>query len=416
MKQTIIFILVFFLTAITFAQKTDVDEMVLRRVADYILEHGELSFTDVNTGKIYKSTKDIPEGAKVKFTTSFGEWHYTDGVLNMALVDLSNFLGDKKYFDYAAAQIAFGMDNYKYFQNRYNQEKDGPHYLFPFGQLWTMDELDDFGAMGASMIDVYNSVKRDDYKAYIEKAAKHITEERSRLDDGTLVRKFPHEMTLWADDLYMSVPFLARVGKLTGDKKYWDDAILQIKNFSKYLWDEKEDIYYHCYYTDVKQNGVAHWGRCNGWVIMAKVNLLNYLPKDYPGREDVINDLKRQIIGIAKYQSADGLWHQLLDKTDSYLESSCSAMFTYAIARAVNQGWIDKRYGSIAIKGWEGLKEHEIQLDGQLKNTCIGTGIEDNLVFYYDRPARLEEKHGLGAVIDAGVEVIKLKNARTTQD
>ena len=261
-----------------------------------------------------------------------------------------------------------------------------------------------------------NTVNRDDYKAYIEKAAKHITEERSRLADGTLVRKFPHEMTLWADDLYMSVPFLARVGKLTGDKKYWDDAILQIKNFSKYLWDEKEDIYYHCYYTDLKQNGVAHWGRCNGWIIMAKVNLLNYLPKDYPGREDVIDDLKRQIIGIAKYQSASGLWHQVLDKTDSYLESSCSAMFTYAIARAVNQGWIDKRYGSIAIKGWEGLKEHEIQLDGQVKNTCVGTGIEDNLVFYYDRPARLEEKHGLGAVIDAGVEVIKLKKSRSGQE
>ena len=119
MKQTIIFILVFFLTAIAYAQNTNVDEMVVKRVADYILEHGKLSFTDINTGQIYKSTKDIPEGAKVKFTTPFGEWHYTDGVLNMALIDLSNFLGDKKYADYAAAQIAFGMDNYKYFQKRY---------------------------------------------------------------------------------------------------------------------------------------------------------------------------------------------------------------------------------------------------------------------------------------------------------
>ena len=411
MKQTIIFILVLYLTAITYAQNTNVDEMVVKRVADYILEHGELSFTDVNTGKIYKSTKDIPEGAKVKFTTPFGEWHYTDGVLNMALIDLSNFLGDKKYADYAAAQIAFGMDNYKYFQKQYNSDKDGPHYLFPFGQLWTMDELDDFGAMGASMIDVYQTVNREDYKDYIEKAAKHITEERERLEDGTLVRNFPHEMTIWADDLYMSVPFLARLGKFSGDKKYWDDAILQVKNFTKYLWDKNEELYYHCYYTDLKRNGVAHWGRCNGWVIMAKVHLLNFLPKDYPGREDIIKDLDMQIIGIAKYQSADGLWHQILDKNDSYLETSCSAMFIYSIARAVNQGWIDARYGSIAIRGWEGLKKHEIQLDGQVKNICVGTGIEDNLVFYYDRPARLEEKHGLGAVIDAGIEVIKLKQA-----
>ncbi len=411
MKQIVIFIVVFFLTAITYSQNVNVDELVVRRVADYILEHGTLSFKDINTGKIYKSTSEIPEGAKVTFSSPFGEWHYTDGVLNMALIDLSNFLGDKKYSNYAAAQVAFGMDNYKYFQKRYNKEKDGPHYLYPLGQLWTMDELDDFGAMGASMIDVYNSVKRDDYKEYIEKAAKHITEERMRLADGTLVRKFPHEMTLWADDLYMSVPFLARVGKLTGDKKYWDDAILQIKNFSKYLWDEKEDIYYHCYYTDLKQNGVAHWGRCNGWIMMAKVHLLNFLPENYPGREDIIKDLEKQILGIAKYQSADGLWYQILDKNDSYLETSCSAMFIYSIARAVNQRWIDARYGSIAIKGWEGLRENKIQLDGQVKDICVGTGIEDNLVFYYERPARLEEKHGLGAVIDAGIEVIKLKEA-----
>lgn len=147
--------------------------------------------------------------------------------------------------------------------------------------------------------------------------------------------------------------------------------------------------------------------------MMAKVHLLNFLPENYPRREDIIKDLERQIIGIAKYQSADGLWHQLLDKNDSYLESSCSAMFIYSIARAVNQKWIDERYGSIAIRGWEGLKENKIRLDGQVKDICVGTGIEDNLVFYYDRPARLNEKHGLGAVIDAGIEVIKLKRARS---
>jgi len=410
-KHFAIFMLIFFLTAITYAQNNNVDDLVVKRVADYILEHGTLSFQDVNTGKIYKSTKDIPAGAKVKFSSPFGEWHYTGGVLNMALIDLSNFLGDKKYADYAAAQVAFGMDNYKYFQKRYNKKKDGTYYFYPFGQLWTMEALDDCGAMGASMIDVYKTVKRDDYKKYIEKTARHIMEVQDRLEDGTLVRKFPNEMTIWGDDLYMSVPFLARMGKFTGDKKYWDDAILQVKNFTKYLWDPKEDLYYHCYYTDLKRNGVAHWGRCNGWIMMAKVHLLNYLPKDYPGREDIIKDLERQILGIAKYQSADGLWHQLLDKNDSYIETSCSAMFIYSIARAVNQGWIDARYGSIAIRGWEGLKEHEIQLDGQVKNICVGTGIEDNLVFYYDRPAKLEEKHGLGAVVDAGIEVIKLKRA-----
>jgi len=409
-KRIMLFVITFLLVATLYAQNNNVDELVVKRVADYILQHGELSFKDINNGKVYKSTDEIPEGAKVRFSSPFGGWHYTNGVLNMALINLSDFLNDEKYADYAAAHIAFGMDNYKYFQNRYKKEY-GPHYLFPFGQLWTMQELDDFGAMGASMMDIYKTVKRDDYKEYIENGAKRLSEGQDRLDDGTLVRKFPHEMTIWGDDLYMSVPFLARMGEFSGDNKYWDDAILQVKNFSKYLWDANKEIYYHCYYTDLKRNGVAHWGRCNGWIMMAKVHLLNFLPENYPGREEVVKDLERQILGIAKYQSESGLWHQILDKTDSYLESSCSAMFTYCIARAVNQKWIDDRYASIALTGWEGLKENKIQLDGQVKDICVGTGIEDNLVFYYKRPARLNEKHGLGAVIDAGIEVIKLKKA-----
>jgi len=86
-------------------------------------------------------------------------------------------------------------------------------------------------------------------------------------------------------------------------------------------------------------------------------------------------------------------------------------MFVYCIARAVNEGWIDERYGSIAIQGWRGLKEHKITNDGQVKDICVGTGIEDNMVFYYKRPARLNEKHGIGPVIDAGIEIIKLKKS-----
>jgi len=390
-----------------YAQNNE-DKEVVKRVADYVLNHTEFTFADAS-GKVYTSTKDIPEGVEVKFTSPFEEWHYTMGVLNMSMVNLSNFLNEDKYFDFAARHIAFGMDNYKFFQKRF--KNDGHHSRFPFGQLWTMEELDDFGAVGASMIDISQKVKREDYKEYILNGAKRISEGQVRLKDRTLVRHFPHEMTLWADDLYMSVPFLVRLAQFTGEKKYMDDAILQVKNFIKYLWNAEKGIYYHCYYSDLERNGVAHWGRCNGWVMMAKVHLLNHMADDHPEKVNIIKDLERQILGIAKYQNGDGLWHQLLDKTDSYTESSCSAMFVYGIARAVNQGWIDKRYASVALNGWAGLKKLKITEDGQVKDICVGTGIQDNLVFYYQRPARTNEKHGIGAVIDAGIEVIKLKQS-----
>lgn len=407
MKSVFSFCFLFILILSGYAQKSNTDEIVLNKVAGYILDHAEFSFVGIENKQTYSSTKDIPEDVDVRFKSHLAGWHYTNGVLNMAMINLAEFSGEEKYFDFAAKHIAFGMDNYKFFQKRF--KNDRPHYYYPFGQLWTMKELDDCGAMGASMIDVYRKVSKKAYKEYIENTARHITEVQERLDDGTLVRTFPHAMTLWADDLYMSVPFLARMGKFSGDEKYFNDAVSQVFNFTKYLWNRDKELYYHCYYSDLERNGVAHWGRCNGWVMMAQVHLLNNLPADHPGRDDLIKNLERQILGIARYQNGDGLWHQVLDRTDSYLESSCSAMFTYCIARAVNQGWIDERYGSIAIRGWKGLTDHKITPDGQIKDICVGTGIEDNMVFYYNRPARLNETHGLGAVIDAGIEVIKLK-------
>ncbi|AKD05935.1 glycosyl hydrolase [Pontibacter korlensis] len=390
------------------------DEQVIRKVADYILSKASFEFVGEQSNKVYATTAQIPANEEVKFSSKYGEWHYTNGVVNMAMLHLADFLGEKKYADFAARHVAFGFDNYKFFQKRFKHDRR--HYYYPFGQLWTMQELDDCGAMGASVIEVYNHVRRKDYKEYIYNTARHITERQERLPDGTLVRKTPeairnspHDMTLWADDLYMSVPFLARMGQLTGQAKYFDDAVQQVLNFDKYLWNEEKGLYYHCYYSESQENGVAHWGRSNGWVVLAQVHLLSYLPKDHPKRPDILKNLKKQVIGLSRYQDQHGLWHQLLDKPDSYPETSVSAMFVQGIAKGVNEGWIDKRYASVALTGWEGLKKQMIKADGQVDAICVGTGIKNDLPFYYNRPARPNEKHGVGSVIDAGIEVVKLK-------
>jgi rhamnogalacturonyl hydrolase YesR len=144
-------------------------------------------------------------------------------------------------------------------------------------------------------------------------------------------------------------------------------------------------------------------------MMCAQVHLLNQLPADYPRRELIIKNLERQIVGISKYQDGNGLWHQILDRTDSYPESSCSAMFVYSIARAINQGWIDRRYTSIVLSGWQGLKSNMITPEGQMKDVCVGTGVENDLAFYYNRPARTDDTHGTGSLIEAGIETIKLK-------
>jgi rhamnogalacturonyl hydrolase YesR len=403
----ILIILVFLTFAASFAQMRDVDEVIIRTIADNILNQTTLGYRAVGSDETYNSIEDIPEGVEVRFRDPYTEWGYLMGVMNIAMIHLGQQLNDEKYTNYPIKHVANGFNSYKYFQDRFKHDR--PHYRWPYGQFWTMGSLDDCGAMAASVIEVYQIEKNEAYRAYIDKTADFITNKQDRLNDGTLCRKTPHEMTIWADDLYMSVPFLARMGHLTGDIKYFDDALDQVFNFTKYLWDPKTELFFHCYYDDLKRNGVAHWGRCNGWIIMSQCHLLELLPDDHPRREELRQNLEHQILGLAKYQTAEGLWRQLIDKPDSYMESSASAMFVYGIAKAVNKGWIDKRYASIALQGWDGLKEYKITVKGQLKDICVGTNINESIVYYYNRPARTNETHGLGAVIDAGVEILKLK-------
>jgi len=408
MKIKLIILLVFIFNREIFAQPTDIE--VVRKIADRIIENTKFCLKNSITDEEYNNTDDIQSDTiKVKYGSNYIQWHYVNGVINLGMIDLGNYLNENKYIQHCVDFIYYGLENYKYFEKLYNKNQSLEIRKIPFREIFLIRELDDCGAIGASAIEAYYHKPSTELKEYIFRIADHILNKQDRLDDKTLVRKGPYKMTVWADDLYMSVPFLARMGKFTGDKKYYDDAVRQVINFNKYLWNEDKGLYYHCYYTDLKRNGIAHWGRCNGWVMMATVNLLSLLPQNHLQREVVRKILEKHILGIAKYQNSNGLWHQLLDKNDSYEESSCSAMFVYSIAKAVNEGWIDKRYASIALVGWEGLKKYMITDDGQLKNVCIGTGIQDNLVFYYNRPAMLNDSHGLGAIIEAGVEIIKLK-------
>ena len=339
--------------------------------------------------------------SNVRAESGYNKWAYVNGVLNVGMVELSNVLNDKKYSDYSKKNFDFIFSNINYFKKLYDAKKKTE-----WGAFFSMGNLDACGSLAAALADVYGMDKRKEYRAYLDRAGNYILHKQQRLPDGTLCRPKPRNATIWADDLYMSVPFLARMGKLTGDNKYFDDAIKQVENFNKYLYDPMTGLFFHCWYSDVKMNGVAHWGRCNGWLAMAEAQLLNNLPANHPKRQELINLLLRQIVGYSRYQDISGLWHQVLDKPDSYLESSVTAMFTYAVARAVNEGWINKTYLTIAEDGWKGLVS-KITADGEIPDVCIGTNIGDNIRFYYDRPKELNDTHAIGAFLLAGSEMIR---------
>jgi unsaturated rhamnogalacturonyl hydrolase len=386
------------------AQDEQKTKTMLRIVVDAVLKDATFQFVDKNSGQHFTSLKKTPTDAQLRLESPFTDWRYWNGVLNIAMIRLSEILQERTYREYTKKHLAFCFDNYSFFEKKYNNEDK---WNYPFGQFFIMEELDDCGAMGASVVELLHSEAQDRYRSYIEKTAHHIRTKQSRMEDGTLVRSFPQKWTIWADDLYMSISFLSRYAELSNDSRVFDDAAQQVINFHKYLFDRKTGLMYHCWYSDVKRPGVAFWGRANGWAMVAQVDLLDRLPKDHPQRDTLIALLQRHILGIARYQNGEGLWHQLIDKADSYLETSCSAMFTYAIARAVNKGYLESRYASIARQGWKGVSS-KIRSDGKIEGVCTGTGIGDDLVHYYRRPTPLNDIHGIGAVLLAGSEILSL--------
>ncbi len=380
-------------------------EIIVRTIADRILDHSTYRIINEETGNTYEvATEASGQVSDLALESPYNDWKYWNGVLNLAFDGLTLALEDEKYGSFSEKNFRFAFNNVDFFRKNYSGQG---RWGYPFGLMIEHRKLDDCGAMGASLIQVYLEDDREEYRAYIDKTADHIMNRQEKLDDGILCRPSPEEMTIWGDDLYMSVPFLARMGMLTGDQKYFDFAVLQVEKFNEYLFDPYDKLSYHCYYTNFESPGVAYWGRANGWMVMATAELLKFLPEDHPGREEVIRLFKRQILGLARYQGPDGMWHQLLDKSDSYKESSCTAMFVYSIALAVSQGWIDDRFAAVARKGWEGLTGM-IRADGQVENICRGLVIHPDLPGYYNHGTPLNDIHGLGAILLAGVEMINL--------
>jgi len=386
------------------AQEVEESKAKLRAVANAVFKDATFQFVDRKTGLRFANPEDAPANATLRPESPYTDWRYWNGVLNIAMIRLGEVLEEPTYTEFSIRNVAFNFDGYRYFEARY---KDEGKWNYPFGQRFIMEELDDCGAMGASVIEVYRRDSQERYRTYIDQAAHHILKRQHRLNDGTFVRSFPHKWTLWVDDLYMSISFLARVGELSGDRSYFDDAAKQVVNFHKYLFNEEKGLMVHNWYSDVNRPGVAFWGRANGWAMLAQVELLDRLPKDHPLRPTLLGLLQKHILGIARYQSGEGLWHQLIDKTDSYLETSCTAMFTYSVARAVNMGYMEPRYASVAQRGWEGVMS-KIREDGMVEGVCTGTVVSDDLVHYYRRPAPLNDVHGIGTILLAGAEVLQI--------
>jgi rhamnogalacturonyl hydrolase YesR len=377
---------------------------VLSRMHAYLDEATPASLVDRETSNEIKDFRSINSGTifrKGDFRLVSYEW----GVTYAGMLLASEATGDPKFADYTFSRMKFLSDIRPYFQKI---DREQPEKRVAIYSILHPHALDDAGAMCAAMIKSVQSGLEADLDPMIVNYIDYISTREFRLEDGTLARNRPMRNSVWLDDLFMSVPALAQMGKYSGNPAYFDDAVKQVLQFAQRMFHYEKGLFIHAWIQDMEEHPQFHWARANGWAVMTLVELLEVLPGDYPGRDKVLDLLRRHIRGLANYQSPQGYWHQLIDRNDSFLETSATAIYVYSIAKAVNRGYVDaKVYGPMLCLAWNAVAA-KVNAQGQVEGTCVGTGMGFDPAFYYYRPVSPYAAHGYGPVLLAGAEMISL--------
>ena len=344
--------------------------------------------------------------------TLFGRWNYPLGVTMYGLLHTAIAIGSEDIKNYIKDHVQLCIDTLEY--ALWDKEQYGGatsiHNL-----LTSIDSLDDCGSFASMMLEVNKYLGLRDVKKVADYVGDYIYNHQSRLEDGTFFRKEMmhhfHNMTMWADDLYMSVPFLVRYSQFTGDQKYLDDAANQFFGFKKRLFMPEEKIMSHVYDFKYDSKTNVPWGRGNGWVGFSMTELLEVLPEDHPKRNDLIEFLNTLCEGYLALQDDEGMWHQVLNDHESYPETSCTSMFIYAFSRGIRFGWLKnpEKYVKAIYKAWKGISKTSVDSNGNVYGVCRGSEFSFIADYYkYELGWNLNDTHGTGIVMLAGIEVIRL--------
>lgn len=178
----------------------------------------------------------------------------------------------------------------------------------------------------------------------------------------------------WVDGLYMVMPVMTKLYRLTGDQQYLDKLYEYFSYSKELMWDEEAHLFYrdakYIYPKHKSTNGKKDfWARGDGWLFAGLAKVLQDLPKEYAQRDEFLEIYRQLAVSIAKAQQAEGYWtRSLLDPEHAPgYETSGTAFFTYGYLWGINHGLLDKTtYLPVAIKGWNYLSTIALQEDGRI--------------------------------------------------
>lgn len=297
-------------------------------------------------------------------------WGYAQGVGCCAMLSVWKATGDEKYFRYVEQWADSLID-----------EKGNIH-------KYDMCEYNlDFINSGKVLFDVYRKTGQPKYKLAMELLLRQLKRQPTTLEGG-FWHKLIYQHQMWLDGLYMASPFMAQYGAEFNQPQWLDEAVKQFTICHEHTYSSANGLYYHAWdesrsqkWADPKTGKSPNvWGRSMGWWFMALVDALDYIPESNPGRTAMVKWVKDMAEVLPKYQDKDGLWYQVLDcpqRKGNFPEASVTSQFMYAYAKAVNKGYIDRKYKAVAVKAFNGIRKKLLKenADGTLTLTrCCQVG------------------------------------------
>jgi unsaturated rhamnogalacturonyl hydrolase len=324
---------------------------------------------------------------------TLGKWGYAISLYLYGQYLVYKRTSDKKYLDYIQGWVDGNVDE----NGVINRKIDALDYMLP----------------GNLLLILFKETGQEKYKTAAESIRKRL-DTYPRTEDGGFWHALSRQHQLWLDGMYMSMPFLVRYGAAFQDQQYaCDEAVKQLLIYAHHLNDPSTGLLFHAYDESGQQpwaDPITHhspifWCRAIGWYGMALIEVLEILPHNHPQRSDLIK-LVRQLAGAyEKFQApGTGLWYQVVDKATvpgNWLETSSSCMYTYTLSRAIERGYIGKKYMKVSKKGYAGVLT-QLSRDesgfAHIANICGGTNVGD-LAFYLARPKSADDFHGVGAFL-----------------
>ncbi|WP_288460134.1 glycoside hydrolase family 88 protein [uncultured Chryseobacterium sp.] len=356
----------------------------------------------------------FPEAWMLDFSKT-PKWTYPTAIVLDGAEKLYAKTGKKEYYNYISQ-----------FGEKLIQE-DGTIITYDLDK-YNIDMLNS----GNVLLYLYEKEKKEKYLKALQTLRLQI-EGQPRTKEGSFWHKKIYPYQVWLDGLYMGMPFYTHYTKdfVKGADaaKAYDDILLQFDSVQEHLLDKKTGLLYHAWdeskkeaWAD-KETGLSQnfWGRAMGWYGMAMVDVLDYLPKDHPGRARLISYIKSYTDAIIKVQDKNnGLWYQVLNKAGekgNYTEATASSMFVYTIIKSVNNGYLPKSYKTYAKKGYDGIIKNLITVDENgvvnLNKCCAVAGLggkpyrDGSYEYYINEEIRSNDAKGTGPFILASLEFEK---------